>query len=225
MKYKVTGEPMPVAICDVEQNETLITESGAMSWMTQNMKMETSTNGGAGKALGRLFSGETMFQNRYTAEGGPGQIAFASSFPGSIRVFDISEKPMIIQKSAFLASEASVELSVFFQKKIGAGLFGGEGFIMQKLAGSGIVFCEIDGTAIEYNLEAGQQMVVGTGYLAAMDATCGFDIQQVPGLKNKLLGGEGLFNSVVTGPGKVILQTMPVNQLAAAVNPYIVSNN
>ena len=224
MKYKVTGEPMPVAICDVEEGETMITESGAMSWMTQNMKMETSTNGGFGKALGRMFSGETIFQNLYTAEGGPGQIAFASSFPGSIRVFDVSEKPMIIQKSAFLASEKSVQLSVFFQKKFGAGLFGGEGFIMQKVEGTGLVFCEIDGTAIEYDLAEGQQIVVDTGYVAAMDATCGFDIQQVPGMKNKFLGGEGLFNSVVTGPGKVILETMPVNQLAAAINPYIVTN-
>ena len=157
--------------------------------------------------------------NHYTAQGGPGQIAFASSFPGSIRAIDVGEKPMIVQKRAFLASEPTVELSVFFQKKLGAGLFGGEGFIMQKLTGKGIAFIEIDGNAVEYDLEAGQQMIVDTGYLAAMDATCSIDIQTVPGVKNMLLGGEGLFNTVVKGPGKIILQTMPINQLQSVIVP------
>ena len=225
MNYKVIDEPLPAVICNVDQDETMITESGGMSWMTPNMKMETSTNGGFGKALGRMFSGESMFQNRYTAEGGPGQITFTSSFPGSIRAFDIGEKEMVIQKSAFLASEDSVELSIFFQKKFGAGLFAGEGFIMQKLSGTGTAFVEIDGEAVEYDLEAGQSILVSTGHVAAMDATCGFDIQAVPGMKNKLLGGEGLFNTVVTGPGHVILQTMPVNKLAGAVQPYIATGN
>ena len=209
---------MPVLICDVAPGEALITEGGAMSWMTPNMKMETSA-GGLGKAFGRLFSGESIFMNHYTAQGGPGQIAFASSFPGSIRAIDVGEKPMIVQKRAFLASEPTVELSVFFQKKLGAGLFGGEGFIMQKLTGKGIAFIEIDGNAVEYDLEAGQQMIVDTGYLAAMDATCSIDIQTVPGVKNMLLGGEGLFNTVVKGPGKIILQTMPINQLQSVIVP------
>ena len=186
--------------------------------MTPNMKMETNA-GGLGKAFGRMFSGESIFMNHYTAQGAPGQIAFCSSFPGSIRAIDVGEKPMIIQKRAFLASESTVELSVYFQKKLGAGLFGGEGFIMQKLTGKGIAFVEIDGNAVEYDLEAGQQLIVDTGYLAAMDATCSMDIQTVPGLKNKLLGGEGLFNTVVTGPGKVILQSMPINQLQSVIVP------
>lgn len=216
---------MPAVICNLAENETIVTEGGAMSWMTPNMKMETSSNGGFGKALGRMFSGETMFQNLYTPQGGPGQITFASSFPGSIRAFDIGEKEMIIQKHAFVASEKTVDMSVFFQKKIGAGIFGGEGFIMNKLSGSGIAFVEIDGNAVEYELEAGQQLITSTGYLAAMDATCGFDIQAVAGMKNKLLGGEGFFNTIITGPGKLILQTMPVNQLASAVAPYIATGN
>lgn len=128
MKYKIVGEPLPVVICDLEGNESMITESGAMSWMSANMKMETTSNGGIGKALGRMFSGDTLFQNKYTAQGGECQIAFASCFPGSIRVFDIAPgKEMVVQKSAFLASEPTVELSIFFQKKLGAGLFGGEG--------------------------------------------------------------------------------------------------
>lgn len=197
-----------------------------MSWMTPNMKMETTSNGGIGKALGRMFSGDTLFQNRYTAQGGPGQIAFASCFPGSIKVFDIAPgKEMIVQKSAFLASEASVNLSIFFQKKIGAGFFGGEGFIMQKLSGHGTVFVEIDGYAVEYNLAAGQSMVVDTGYLAAMDSTCSMEIVSVPGVKNMLFGGEGVFNTVVKGPGKIILQTMPINVVAGAVRPFIPTSN
>lgn len=224
MRYEIVGEPLPVVTCYVSAGETLITERGSMSWMTPNMKMETSTNGGIGKALGRMFSGDSMFQNRYTAMGGEGLIAFASSFPGSIRALQISPgNNMIVQKSAFLASEAGVELSVHFQKKFGAGLFGGEGFIMQKLSGQGVAFIEIDGFAVEYVLQPGQQMVVDTGYLAAMTESCRMEIQTVPGVKNMLLGGEGIFNTVVTGPGKIILQTMPVSNVAATIRPFIPS--
>jgi uncharacterized protein (AIM24 family) len=186
------------------------------------MKMETSTNGGIGKALGRMFSGDSIFQNRYTATGGEGLIAFASSFPGSIRALPIAPgNEMIVQKSAFLASEASVELSIHFQKKIGAGFFGGEGFIMQRLSGHGTAFIEIDGTAVEYELAPGQSIIVDTGYLAAMSSTCSMEIQTVPGVKNMLFGGEGIFNTVVTGPGKIILQTMPVSTVAATIRPFI----
>ncbi len=224
MQYDIIGGNLPAVICKVESGETLITEKGAMSWMSPNMKMETSTNGGIGKAFGRMFSGESMFQNRYTAQGGPGEIAFASSFPGSIRAFEIAPgKEMICQKSAFLASEASVTLSISFQKKLGSGLFGGEGFIMQKLSGNGIAFIEIDGASHEYQLEAGQQIIVDTGYLAAMEATCTMDIQTVPGLKNMFLGGEGMFNTIISGPGKFILQTMPINQVAGALQPFIIT--
>ncbi len=226
MKYNIIGEPLPVVICDMDPGEVMITESGAMSWMSPNMKMETTTGGGIGKALGRMFSGDTIFQNRYTAQGGPGQIAFASSFPGSIKAVEIAPgKELIVQKKSFLASESTVELSIFFQKKIGSGLFGGEGFIMQKLSGCGTAFVEIDGYAVEYNLQAGQSMVVDTGYLAAMDPTCSMEIVSVPGVKNMLFGGEGIFNTVVKGPGKVILQTMPVNAVAGAIQPFIVTGN
>ena len=204
----------------------MITEGGAMSWMSPNMKMETTSNGGIGKAFGRAFSGEKMFQNIYTAQGGPGMIAFASSFPGSIRAFEVSSgQDMIFQKSAFLASEAGVQLSMHFRKKLGAGFFGGEGFIMQKVSGEGIVFAEFDGHVIEYELEAGQQIVIDTGHLAAMSATCSMDIQSVPGVKNMLFGGEGLFNTVITGPGKVWLQTMPISNVAGVLRPYIPTGN
>lgn len=200
----------------------MITERGSMSWMTPNMKMETTTNGGIGKAFGRIFSGDAFFQNRYTAMGGPGQIAFAASFPGSIRCFDITpDRPMIVQKSGFLASEAGVELSIFFQKKLGSGFFGGEGFIMQKLSGNGKAFIEIDGYVVEYILQPGQSMIVDTGYLAAMDATCSMEIRSVGSVKNALFGGEGIFNTVVTGPGKIMLQTMPASALAMSIRPFV----
>ena len=222
MKYRIVGEPLPAVICDVEPGETLITEGGAMSWMSPNMKMDTTSGGGLGKMFGRMFSGDSLFLNRYTAQSGMGQIAFASSFPGSIRAIEITPgHDVIVQKSAFLAAQEGVDLSVFFQKRFGTGLFGGEGFIMQKLSGHGTAFVEIDGYAVEYNLTATQSIIVDTGYLAMMDATCTMDVVTVPGVKNALFGGEGIFNTVVRGPGKIVLQTMPVNKVAGAIIPYI----
>ena len=205
MKYRIEGTPLPVVICQMEDGETIITEKGSMSWMSPNMEMETTSNGGFGKALGRMFAGESIFQNKFTARDGEGLIAFASSFPGDIRAIEITpDRPVIVQKSAFLAGEAGVDISVFFQKKLGAGFFGGEGFIMQKLSGSGTVFVEIDGSSVEYQLAAGQQMVIDTGYLAMMDATCSMDVVANKGMKNMIFGGEGFFNTVVTGPGKIV---------------------
>lgn len=222
MEYRIEGAPLPVAICRLDAGETMITERGSMSWMSPNMRMETTSNGGLGKALGRMFAGEAMFQNRYTAQGGPGLIAFASSFPGDIRAFEIGPgRELIVQKSGFLASEAGVELSVFFQKKLGAGLFGGEGFIMQRLSGRGVAFAEFDGHVVEYDLAPGQSLVVDTGYLAAMDASCSMEIQSVPGVKNMVFGGEGVFNTVVTGPGRIYLQTMPISAVAGSIRPFI----
>lgn len=219
MQYKIIGEPLPVVICDVMPGETLITERGSMSWMSPNMKMETTSSGGVGKAIGRMFAGEALFQNRYTAMGGPGQIAFASSFPGSIRAINISAgNELIVQKSGFLACETGVELSIHFHKKFSTGFFGGEGFIMQRLSGNGTAFIEIDGYACEYTLEAGQSMIVDTGYLAAMSATCSMEIVPVNGVKNMFLGGEGIFNTVISGPGKVILQSMPKSAIASSLN-------
>ncbi len=226
MKYHIEGETLPVVICELEAGEKMVTEGGAMSWMSPNMKMETTTNGGIGKALGRAFSGEKMFQNIYTAQGGPGMIAFASSFPGSIKPFQISPgNEMVFQKSAYLAGEIGVTLSVHFRKKIAAGLFGGEGFIMQKTTGQGTVFAEFDGHVVEYELAAGQQMVIDTGHLAAMTATCGLDIQTVSGAKNMFLGGEGFFNTVITGPGRIWLQTQPLANVAGVLRPYLGSSN
>ncbi len=224
MQYQIQGETLPVVICQLSAGERMITEGGGMAWMSPNMKMETTSNGGLGRALGRMFSGEKMFQNIYTAQGGPGMIAFASSFPGSVKAFQIAPgQELIFQKSAFLASEAGVQLSVHFQKKLGSGLFGGEGFILQRISGNGIVFAEFDGHVVDYELQNGQSIVVDTGHLAAMTASCQIDIQTVPGVKNILFGGEGLFNTVITGPGHVWLQTMPISNVAECLRPYFPS--
>ena len=222
MKYQIQGETLPVVICELEGGEKIVTEGGGMAWMSPNMKMETSTNGGVGKAFGRMFSGEAIFQNIYTSEGGPGMIAFASSFPGSVKAFEISPgNEMILQKNAFLAGEAGVELSIFFNKKLGAGLFGGEGFIMQRISGQGIVCAEFDGHVVEYELQMGQQIVVDTGHLAAMTASCSMEIKSVPGVKNMVFGGEGIFNTIISGPGKIWLQSMPISNVAGVLRKYI----
>ena len=225
MKYQIMGEPMPVVVCELEPGEKMITESGSMAWMSPNMQMETS-GGGIGKALGRMFSGERLFQNIYTAVGGRGKIAFASSFPGAIRAVEITpDRPIIAQKTSFLAATQGVQLSVHFQKKMGSGFFGGEGFIMQKISGAGLAFLEIDGSAMEYNLASGEQLIVDTGYLAMADMSVGIDVQTVKGVKNIMFGGEGLFHTVVTGPGRVTLQTMPMSQFIGMIAARIPTKN
>lgn len=222
IKYEIEGGNLPVVICYPEAGETLCTEGGAMSWMSPNMKMDTNTGGGIKKMLGRMFSGESLFLNEYTAMGGTGMIAFAASFPGSIIPYQVTPgNGIIVQKRGFLAMEKGLELSMYFQKKLGKGFFGGEGFIMQKITGDGMVFLEIDGYCKAYDLEAGQSIVVDTGYLAAMSESCTMDIQMVQGAKNIFLGGEGLFHTTVTGPGHVYIQSMPVINTAMRINPYI----
>ena len=225
MEYRIEGDQFPVVICNLQKGESMLTEKGAMAWMTPNMDMKTQGTGGLGKSLGRMFTGDSVFQNLYTAKGGPGEIAFAASFPGEIKVIDIGQGDIIAQKGAFLASEPTVEISVFFRKKLGVGLFGGEGFITQRLSGSGMAFLEIDGALKEYDLEPGQQIVVQTGSLAYMSATCTMEIIRVKGVKNVLFGGEGLFNTIITGPGRVALQTMPISTVANAINYYLPHNN
>lgn len=224
MKYEIKGGSFPVVTCELENGEQMITEKGSMVWMSPNMQMETK-GGGLGKMFSKAFSGESMFQNVYTAKGA-GMITFGSSFPGQIKAINIAPgDEMILQKSAFLAAEAGVELSVHFSKKLGAGFFGGEGFIMQRLSGSGVAFVEIDGELMEYELGVGEQLVVDTGNVAGFTVGVNMEIQQVPGIKNKLFGGEGIFNTVLTGPGKVWLQTMPICNVAASIRPYIPTGN
>ena len=222
IKYEIEGGHLPVVICYPEAGEGLRTESGAMSWMSPNMKMDTNTGGGFKKMFGRLFSGESLFINEYTAIGEAGMIAFASSFPGSILPYRVTPgNGIIVQKGGFLAMEKHLELSVFFQKKLRAGFFGGEGFIMQKISGDGLVFLEIDGHCKEYDLGVNESIIVDTGYLAAMSETCTMDIETVKGVKNIFFGGEGLFHTRITGPGKVYIQSMPLINTARALTPYL----
>ena len=225
MYYEIKGGTLPVVEVQLNAGESIKCESGAMSWMSSNMQMQTQS-GGIGKMFSKALSHEKLFQNTYTAVGSTGTIAFASSFPGNIVAVEVEPgKDVICQKSAFLASTEGVELSIFFQKKLGGGFFGGEGFIMQRLSGKGLVFLEIDGSAVEKYLAPGEQLIADTGYLASMDGTCSLDIQSVRGVKNVLFGGEGLFNTVITGPGKVVLQTMPISQVASALTPYLPLGN
>ena len=224
MEYEIKGGAFPVVICQLAGGEQMITEKGGMVWMSPNMEMTTS-GGGMGKMFAKAFSGESMFQNIYTAKGGPGMIAFGSCFPGRILPIQIAPgREIVLQKSAFLASEVGVQMAVHFNKKLGTGFFGGEGFIMQRLSGSGMAFAEVDGELVEYDLAPGQQMIVDTGCVLGFDSTVSIDIQQVKGLKNKLLGGEGFFNTVLTGPGKIWLQTMPISNVAGAISPYLPSS-
>ena len=221
MQYEIKGGAFPVVICQLNDGEQMITEKGSMVWMSPNMEMKTS-GGGVGKMFSKAFSGESMFQNIYTACGGNALIAFGSSFPGQILALEIGPgNEIILQKAAFLASEPGVQLSMHFNKKLGAGFFGGEGFIMQKLSGRGMAFAEVDGELVEYTLGPGQQMIVDTGNVLGFESTVAIDIQQVKGLKNKFFGGEGFFNTVLTGPGKIWLQTMPISGVAMSIYPFL----
>lgn len=221
MQYELKGGAFPVVVCRLNSGESMITEKGSMVWMTPNMEMTTTGGGGIGKMFSKALTGESMFQNTYTARG-EGMITFGSSFPGQILPLEVTPgKSFILQKSAFLASEAGVQLSMHVNQKLGAGFFGGEGFIMQKLTGNGIAFAEVDGELVEYTLAPGEQMVVDTGYVMGFELSVSMDIQQVKGLKNMVLGGEGLFNTVLTGPGKIWLQTMPISGVAAAIQPFL----
>ena len=222
LRYEIEGGSLPVVICYPEAGQSICCERGAMSWMSPNMQMQTGSGGGFRKAMGRLFSGDSIFVNEYTAMGGGGMIAFASNLPGRIIPYEVTPgNGIIVQKGGFLAMEKGLDLSIYFQKKLGRGLFGGEGFIMQRISGYGLAFLEIDGYCKEYTLMPGESIVVDTGYLAAMTESCTMDIQTVRGAKNVFFGGEGLFHTVITGPGKVYIQSMPILQIANRLAPYM----
>lgn len=217
MKAEIKGGNFPVAICDMAAGEAVMCETGGMSWLSGGIKMETNTGGGLGKMLGRAFSGESLFMNRYVAES-PGLLAIGAHAPGEIRKITLTpDKPIVVQKGSFLAMDEGVDLSIFFQKKVGSGIFGGEGFIMNKLSGSGDVLLEIDGGVVEYDLAAGEKMTIDTGYLVMCDSTVSIDIVMIKGVGNILFGGEGLFNTVVTGPGHIMLQTQPLTQFVGTI--------
>lgn len=215
MKYEIIGGQLPVVVCTLDKNEKVYTESGGMCWMDDGFGMDSNTRGGIMKGLGRAFSGESIFMTTYTSPKDQAEIAFGSSFPGKIVPLELSAgESKIIQKTAFLAAEDGVELTTFFRKKLGAGFFGGEGFILQKVHGPGTAFLEIDGDVVEKELAPGEIINVDQGYIAAFEESVDFDITTVKGLKNKFLSGEGFFLATLKGPGKVWLQTMPFSVLA-----------
>lgn len=221
MRYNIEGGTLPAVFIQLDPGETIISEVGARTWSRGPVATETRAEGGAGKAIGRMFSGESLFMSRYTAQG-KAELAFTSSFPGRIIAKELRPGESIVcQKKAFMCATASVTLSIHFKKKLGAGLVGGEGFIMQRITGPGLAFMEIDGYCKEYDLAPGEQIICDTGVLAIMDASCQMDVQMVKGVKNAIFGGEGLFDTIVTGPGKVYLQTMTIPRLAGLIAPYI----
>lgn len=225
MEYEIKGGSFPIVICKLQKGETMVDESGAMAFMSSGMKMETTTGGGLLKGLGRALSGDTIFLNYFTAEKDNQEIGFSSCYPGKIIPIRLDGSGSIIgQKNAFLTSEKGVNIEMHFRKKLGAGIFGGEGFILQKFTGNGMLFLEIDGDVIERNLAPGEKLIVDQGHIAAMDESVDFDIQRVKGAKNMLFGGEGLFFATLTGPGRVWIQTMPISGLAEAIIPYIPVN-
>ncbi len=225
MEYEIKGGSFPIVICTLQKGETMKNETSAMAFMTSGMKMDTNTGGGLLKGLGRALSGDTIFLNYFTAESDNEQVGFSACSPGKIMPIRLNGSNSIIgQKNAFLAAEEDVDVDVFFKRSLGAGIFGGEGFVLQKFSGNGMVFLEVDGEVIEKNLEPGEKLLVDPGHIAAMEDSVSFDVERVKGAKN-ILFGEGLFFSRVTGPGKVWIQTMPISKLAEAIIPFIPTNN
>jgi uncharacterized protein (TIGR00266 family) len=223
MEYQIIGTTMQAVILELDPGETVYSETGGMAWMSGNMQMTTSGRGGGLSGMfKRAVSGENLFLNEFTSQGGKGIVAFASDFPGKIVPVALDTgQTMIVQKQAFLCAEKTVGMDIHFRKRLGAGFFGGEGFIMQKLSGPGVAFVTLDGEIVEYTLEANQMLKVDTGHVAMYEPTIDMDIEMIKGFRNVLLGGEGLFLTTLRGPGRVWLQTMPTMSLARAVAPFL----
>jgi uncharacterized protein (TIGR00266 family) len=227
MEYQIIGTTLQAVILELDPGETVYSESGGMAWMSGNIGMQTSGRGGGlGGMFKRAISGESLFLVEYTSQGGKGIVAFASDFPGKIVPVNLAPgQQMIAQKQAFLCAEKTVAMDIHFRKKLGAGFFGGEGFIMQKLTGPGIAFVCLDGEIMEYTLGPDQVLKVDTGHVAMYEPTVAFDVEMMKGFKNILFGGEGLFLATLRGPGRIWLQTMPTMNLAKAIAAYLPSSN
>ena len=219
MDYKIVGKTVPSVEVTLNKGESMYTQKGGMTWQTQGIKMSTNARGGLMKSLGRMFTGESIFMNTYTSEVDGAQIAFATTVPGDVKAINLSEMKngIILQKGAFLCAEPDIELSVSFSKRFSAGLFGGEGFILQKAEGKGMLFLEIDGDPIEKELAAGEVLKVDTGNVVAIENTVSNEIETIKGLGNILLGGEGLFLTKLVGPGKVIIQSQNFGDFAGRI--------
>ena len=225
MQYQIIGQTVPAVECTLMRGESMFTQSGGMIWETEGISMKTNARGGIAKSLGRLLSGESIFMANYTAEQDNVRIAFGSTVPGSVIPVDVSTTPLIVQKGAFLCAEQSVQLDITLTKKLSAGFFGGEGFVLQKLSGTGMAFLEVDGDTVQYDLRAGEVLKVDTGNVVAFDPNVQYEIETVKGLGNILLGGEGLFLTRLTGPGRVILQTQNFNDFAGKIIARIPKSN
>jgi uncharacterized protein (TIGR00266 family) len=222
MEYKINGTVMQSLEVRLAQGEAIYTEAGGMAWMSDGIDMQTSGRGGIGKSIGRMLSGESLFMTTYTCRAPQGMITFTPESPGKVIPLNLKAGfSMICQKDAFMCAQESVELAMHFRKKIGAGLFGGEGFILQKLTGPGLAFVEIAGEVQMVELAAGEKLKIDPGHIAMYEPTCDYDIEMIKGVMNWLGGGEGLFLATVTGPGKVWLQTMPLSNLAGSLRRYI----
>ncbi len=219
MRYQVIGDTMPaVEVVFDRPGETMYTQSGGMAWMSEGISMDSNMRGGLGKSIGRMFSGESLFMATYRAERPGAMIAFASTVAGEVLPVDIGAcGGMICQKGAFLCAEENVNLSVALTKKLSAGFFGGEGFILQDISGSGMVFLEIDGNKVEKQLAPGEVIKVDTGNVVAFEKSVKYEVETVKGIKNIFFGGEGLFLTKLTGPGRVVLQTQNFNEFAGRI--------
>ncbi len=222
LEYTIDGTTLPVVTVHLTPGQRIFSSSGGMSWMTDAVEMDTNSGGGLGKMFKRALSGESLFIVDYFVNQGRGEVAFAAEFPGQIKVLNLAEgQQVIVQKDSFMCAEKSVDVDMHFRKKLGAGLFGGEGFILQKLTGAGQAFVNFDGEIVEKELAAGEVLRVDTGHVAMFEPTVNFDVQMLRGFKNILLGGEGLFIATLRGPGKVYLQTMPMSKLAARIAQFM----
>lgn len=222
LEYKIDGTTLPVVTIQLEPGVRVYSESGGMSWMSGNVEMDTNTGGGLGRMFRRALSGESLFITDYYVNSGSGIVAFASEFPGKVLDLHLAEgEQLILQKDAFMCAEKSVDIDMHLRKRLGAGFFGGEGFILQKLTGPGDAFVEFDGEIVTLDLQPGQVLKVDTGHVAMFQPSVTFDVTMLKGFRNILLGGEGLFLSTLRGPGKVWLQTMPMLKLAQKVLQYL----
>lgn len=222
IKYHILGTVQQTLAVELQSNQVVFSNAGGMSWMTATVNMSTNASGGLGGMLKRAVSGASAFIVDFSAAGAPGQAAFSTDFPGKVLPIELDAgQTVIMHKHAFLCAEKSVTLGVFFTRKLGAGFFGGEGFILQKLTGPGMAFGELDGDAVEYNLKPGEVMKVEPGHVAMFEGSITFDIQMIKGIANVLAGGEGLFLATLTGPGRIWLHSMTVSKMAHRLMEYM----
>ena len=227
MDPKIVGTVMPVLEMNMQPNEKVFAESGQLSWMSMAIQMQTSTTAGGQQggflgALGRAVAGGTLFMTEYTAVGGPGLLAFAAKLPGQILPLEVAPGyGYMVHRHGFMCATPGVQFSIGFQQRLGAGIFGGTGFRMQRLAGQGHAWVELHGEVVHYDLQPGNTLRVHPGHVALFEDTVDFNVTTMPGIRNALFGGEGLFLATLTGPGRVWLQSMTMQHLAHAIQEYL----